>query len=603
MNRSRNFPFRMEAILSLLLAGAFFLPIAYPACAQGTDVTVSIESVDVSDFPTLVTHVSVRNRNGVPVPDLTTEHFEIIEDGARTFHPAAVKTESNPEAQVSLGIVIDMYRTLEGEPIEAAQQATKDLLTDLLNQPGDTDRAAFVGVRQGVSTDPGTIDEEYEVAFTNDRNELLNVINFLHERIERDGPGTPLYDAVIKAIRMAEATEPVGHRAVIVMTDGEDRGSVNTDSDTIQRATSARTPVFTVGLSNRGLDEQYLRRLADNTDGTYQEAQTPDQFSELFSNILSTLRTQYVLTYEASLPEDGQTHSLLVRVESPTQMEGYDEYRIETPSGGSAAGGETGEPAEPDATPSPEDNSPTPTPEPASDIQTWIEDNMLLALLILAAVGLLVLATIIVVVILIRKKSASEEVELPPMPEAPPPPPPPDREPPQPAAGITEAEASDDFPPSSATARGEEPAFGTAPSPPPSEPPAFAWPDAQPPAPSEAERGGTQIMDRTPKMSQVGLLIDRKHPDRKHDVAKPVVTIGRASTNDVTIDHNTVSRQHATIKLAEGAFRLYDMGSTNGTFLGEQRIRAPVTLEDGAIVRFGDTAFIFKVVSLDAEKA
>jgi pSer/pThr/pTyr-binding forkhead associated (FHA) protein len=44
------------------------------------------------------------------------------------------------------------------------------------------------------------------------------------------------------------------------------------------------------------------------------------------------------------------------------------------------------------------------------------------------------------------------------------------------------------------------------------------------------------------------------------------------------------------------------MGSTNGTFLGEQRVRAPVELKDGAIVRFGDTEFIFKIVALDTGK-
>lgn len=597
MIRSRIVPFCTQIVLGLLLVATLLLPPIYPVRAQGTDLTVVIDSVDTANFPTVEAHVSVRNRNGVPVSGLTSEHFEIIEDGEKTFQPSAVETESNPDAQVSLGIVIDMYRTLEGEPIKAAQEATKELLTELLDQPGDADRAAFIGVHQDMSTDPATIDEEYEVAFTNDRNKLLNVINFLHERIEREGPGTPLYDAVIKAIRMAEATEPIGRRAVIVMTDGEDRGSVSADSDTIQRAANARIPVFTIGLSNSGLDEQYLRRLAENTGGTYQAAETPDDFSALFSNILTTLRTQYVLTYDATLPEDGQPHSLLVRVKTPTQLEGYGEYRVETP-GESAVGSET---SVPDATPSPS-NTATPTPEASQDIQSWVQDNMLLAILGVAALGLAFLAIIIVVIIIVRRRGQAEEPEIPPMPQAPPPSPPPDQERAPPAhAGVTEAEAEAPSGPAP-TAREGAPAFGTAPSPPPSEPPAFAWPDAQPPAPPEAEHGGTQVMDRTPKMSRVGLLIDRKRPDHRFDVAKPTVTIGRASTNDVTIDHNTVSRQHAAIKLEEDQFRLYDMGSTNGTFLGEQRVRAPVELKDGAIVRFGDTEFIFKIVALDTGK-
>jgi pSer/pThr/pTyr-binding forkhead associated (FHA) protein len=100
-------------------------------------------------------------------------------------------------------------------------------------------------------------------------------------------------------------------------------------------------------------------------------------------------------------------------------------------------------------------------------------------------------------------------------------------------------------------------------------------------------------------MAQVGLLIDREHPDRRFDIAKPMVTIGRAQNSDVVLDHATVSRQHATIKLEEDQFRIYDLGSSNGTFVGEQRVREPVTIEDGAMVRFGKVAFIFKIVSLD----
>jgi pSer/pThr/pTyr-binding forkhead associated (FHA) protein len=99
-------------------------------------------------------------------------------------------------------------------------------------------------------------------------------------------------------------------------------------------------------------------------------------------------------------------------------------------------------------------------------------------------------------------------------------------------------------------------------------------------------------------MPIVGLLIDRDHPDRRLDVAKPALVIGRSQENDLVVDHNTVSRQHATIKLEGEQFYLYDMGSTNGTFVGEQQIREPVALEDGMMIRFGEKAFIFKIISL-----
>lgn len=598
----------LQSILSLMLATCLLLSGVHQTQAQGTDVSVTIEEAELASFPTIQLRTSVRDQNGVPISDLTSEHFEIVEDGIAAFKPATVEAESNPSAQVSLAIVIDMYRTLQGKPMEAAQQATRDLVTSLLDQPDDPDRAAFVGVRRELSINPAEINDAYEVPFTNDRNALLNVINFLHERIEMSGPGTPLYDAVIKAVRMAEASEPVGHRAVIVMTDGEDRGSLSTDSDTIQRASDARTPVFTIGLSNSGLDEQYLRRLAENTGGMYQTAETPDDFSSLFSNVLSMLRTQYVLTYDSGLPEDGQMHSVLVRVRTPTQLDGFDEYRVEMPA---ASVEQAEEEAEADTAPASEGSAPAPTPEPQTEteeeggltaIREWVQDHLLLAALAVGAVGLLFLAFVIVVIIVTRKdrRVAEEGASLEPPPY--PPAPPADFEFATGEAGTGDAFAIDSAGFGATPARPTEaagaPAFGAIPSPPPDGPAASSRTVAQPGLqPSPEDR--TRILQRAPTMPVLGLLIDRDHPDRRLDVARPSLVIGRSPESDLVVDHPTVSRQHAAIKLEGKQFYLYDMGSTNGTFVGERQIQEPVALEDGVTIRFGDEAFIFKIISLD----
>lgn len=594
--------------IGLALAGCLLLTGARPIRAQGGDITLTVEEVDKSAFPTVRVRVGVRDQNGVPVPDLATEHFEIIEDGTQRHTPASVTAEETPEAQVSLAIVIDLYSTMEGAPIETAQEATRDLLSELLDQPDDQDRAAFVGVHPDLSTDPTEIDDEYEVSFTNDRNRLLNVINFLHERLVTAGPGTPLYDAVIKAIRMAEETQPMGHRALIVMTDGQDRGSVNEDSDTIQRASEAHTPVFTVGLSNSSLDEQYLQRLADNTGGTYQPAEASDDVSPMFSNVLTTLRTQYVLSYESGLPEDGQSHNVLVRVRTSTQTEGVQEYRMETP------GGLTDETEEPPPTSEPAD--PTSTPEPRSgnddgdnnddddgwigELRDWIQDNTLLAILIVAAIGLLFVALVIAIILVNRRREGAAEGGMPP--EVPYPPAPPEGfQPGLDEVGTwggreTDVEGADMMPPQETIAEGTPPP-GATPSEVPEAPPAPSPFPPQPFQPSSADR--TRILRREPTMGVVGLLIERDHPEHRLDVAKPMVTVGRSQENDLVIDHNTVSRQHAAIKLEEGQFHLYDLGSTNGTFVGDDRVREPVPLEDGVTVRFGEKAFIFKMVSLE----
>jgi VWFA-related protein len=611
----RPYACSFQLLTSLFLAATLLLSVAAPVRAQSSDIIVTIDEVDLATFPTVHMRVGVRSRNGVPIAELEPQHFEIIEDGATALPATTVAVESNPASQVSLAIVIDTYRTLSGAPIEAAQKASNDLLNDLLDESGDRDRAAFVAVHTGVSTDPQVLDEQYEVAFTNDRNRLLNVINFLHERMETSASGTPLYDAVIKAVRLAAATEPVGHRALIVMTDGEDRESISTDNDVIQTATNERTPVFTVGLSNSRLNEQFLRRLADQTGGMYQAAQTPDDFSPLFANVLTMLRTQYVLTYETGLPDDGQPHSLLLHVRTPTDLEGFHEQRVQMPG---AAAQEVEQPAEPlQETPSPPAATPAPTATPEEDflasVQDLVQENMLLAILGVGAVGLALLILVAIIILVVRRRRAGageEELDMPPLPEAP------GYEPsyvPPFGGGQSEyevptgrAQASPQPPPSGPSGPSPTipsvggPSPSTRPSYPPAGPPTPPPPLAEPPpqAPAQQPPGGTRIMDRKPKLSKVGLLVDAERPERRFDVDRPSMTIGRGQDSDVMIEHPTVSRQHAAIKLEGDQFRLYDLGSSNGTFVGEQRVREPVILDDGDRVRFGAVEFVFKVVSL-----
>ncbi len=50
------------------------------------------------------------------------------------------------------------------------------------------------------------------------------------------------------------------------------------------------------------------------------------------------------------------------------------------------------------------------------------------------------------------------------------------------------------------------------------------------------------------------------------------MTIGRAPGNDLVLDHPSVSRQHARLEFDGTDYRVVDLGSTNGTLLGEIRL-------------------------------
>ncbi len=69
-------------------------------------------------------------------------------------------------------------------------------------------------------------------------------------------------------------------------------------------------------------------------------------------------------------------------------------------------------------------------------------------------------------------------------------------------------------------------------------------------------------------------------------------TLGRALDNDIVVNHASVSRHHASIEARNGAFRLRDLGSQNGTYVGVERV-TEASIADGDSVKLGDAAFTF----------
>jgi hypothetical protein len=71
--------------------------------------------------------------------------------------------------------------------------------------------------------------------------------------------------------------------------------------------------------------------------------------------------------------------------------------------------------------------------------------------------------------------------------------------------------------------------------------------------------------------------------------------LGRESDNHVVLDDERVSLHHALISVRDGVYWLEDLGSTNGTFVGEdKRVMAAHALSDGEELRLGGVVLIFR---------
>ena len=87
-------------------------------------------------------------------------------------------------------------------------------------------------------------------------------------------------------------------------------------------------------------------------------------------------------------------------------------------------------------------------------------------------------------------------------------------------------------------------------------------------------------------------------PDGKtHALNLASTVFGRKATCDVILTGDAfVSGTHAKIVKEGGAYKVVDLGSTNGTRVNGQRLtpETPVALADGDAVQFGQTSFTFR---------
>ena len=89
------------------------------------------------------------------------------------------------------------------------------------------------------------------------------------------------------------------------------------------------------------------------------------------------------------------------------------------------------------------------------------------------------------------------------------------------------------------------------------------------------------------------LIILARHASvRQVNIAGPLTTIGRSGSNRVCIDSERVSRHHAAIQWTGEGFMLTDMGSRNGTYVNNKKVRTLV-LTNGDAITIGDCQIRF----------
>jgi pSer/pThr/pTyr-binding forkhead associated (FHA) protein len=72
-------------------------------------------------------------------------------------------------------------------------------------------------------------------------------------------------------------------------------------------------------------------------------------------------------------------------------------------------------------------------------------------------------------------------------------------------------------------------------------------------------------------------------------LADQPITIGRSDSSTLVISDDYVSTNHARLVPQGNGWVLEDLGSTNGTFLGEARVSDPTPVPVGTAIKVGKT--------------
>lgn len=86
----------------------------------------------------------------------------------------------------------------------------------------------------------------------------------------------------------------------------------------------------------------------------------------------------------------------------------------------------------------------------------------------------------------------------------------------------------------------------------------------------------------------------------EHVFDQSQIYLGRASSCECVVEHETVSARHCRFSFHHGHWWLEDAGSKNGTFLNQQRLRQATVLSDRDSVRVGKVELTVSIAKVES---
>lgn len=237
----------------LLTAVSLAVLAAATAPAQDSVSTIAVD-VKVVALP-----VTVRDKHGAIVKDLTKDDFTLQEDG----RPQTIKyfsLESN--LPLTLGLLVDTSRS-QANVLEAERNASRSFLEQMMAQ--EKDKAFIihfdheVELLQDLTHSHEKLEAALDLLKTPSDRDRSNDPNDPSNKPDNSGSdshhsGTQLYDAVYLASNELMKKQQ-GRKAIIILSDGVDRGSKTYLDSAIESAQRADTVVYSIYFADSHRDE------------------------------------------------------------------------------------------------------------------------------------------------------------------------------------------------------------------------------------------------------------------------------------------------------------------------------------------------------------
>jgi VWFA-related protein len=253
-------------------------------------------------------YFTVHDKHGMLIPHLTKDDFNILEYKA----PQKIKNFAAENDQpLTLGILLDTSGSQQNVlPLE--QQAGSAFLGRVLRSKDEAFLISF-DVNVDLLSD-----------YTNNAHALAHAMDKAEINVGTGGGGIPgagqgpmptgtprgtlLYDAVYLATH-DKLQQETGRKAIIILTDGEDQGSMEKPQGAIEAAQRSNTIVYVLLIADRAFygrgmynigysGDQAMRKMAEETGGRVIDVGNNGKKMEAaFTQIEEELRTQYVASY------------------------------------------------------------------------------------------------------------------------------------------------------------------------------------------------------------------------------------------------------------------------------------------------------------------